>query len=69
MTMMATCVEGHEHDLGDVPTDQGLVHWECPNCQSREIVAGTEPEIVVIPDSPEGITQVTDGDTGTGTTQ
>ena len=39
-----TCVNGHEVDLGDVPTDQGLVKWECPECQAVGDVPGTEPQ-------------------------
>lgn len=66
--MIATCANGHEVDLGDVPLDQGPVWWECPDCQAKAPAPGTEAPIEAPePDLPEGSTHVTDGDLGTGT--
>lgn len=28
----ATCVLGHENDLGPIPPDAGVVRWECVEC-------------------------------------
>lgn len=62
---MATCENGHEHEL-DVRLDIGPVLWECPNCQARAVVPGTEPIDVAVPETIEGVHQVRDGDAGRG---
>lgn len=62
----ATCINGHESDLGDVPTDEGVIKWECPECQEVGDVPGTEPLPPQEPDAPADNT-VTSGDTATST--
>lgn len=65
--MIVTCALGHRHDIGVVPMDQGIVRWECPDCQSNEVIPGTFAQSVE-PDVPEGAEHVTDGDEGQGST-
>lgn len=55
-TMQATCANGHENNLGDLPLGEN-VRWECPTCQSVEVVTAAGPV-------PDDVRFVTDGDTG-----
>jgi hypothetical protein len=41
--------------------------WECPDCQERASVPGTEPAITTdVPRAPSGTKVVSDGDAGGG---
>lgn len=68
---MATveCPNGHSHELDDVPDGAGRVMWECPDCEVRSVVPGTEdnaPARTPVEDAPDGSRAVSDGDKGGG---
>lgn len=66
-SITATCDSGHEVDLGAVPTDEGRVLWECPECGSRQLVPGTEEnEPQPTPEDEDGTRSIRDGDSGGG---
>lgn len=57
--MKAICSQGHEADLGDIPLDEN-VRWECPTCQSVEVVRAPTT-------APDDVRYITEGDAGSAT--
>lgn len=66
-TISATCDNGHEVELDGVPINEGRVVWECPECEARQLVPGTEdnpPQPT--PPAEDGARSIRDGDVGGG---
>lgn len=54
--MQATCPQGHEADLGEIPLDQD-VRWQCPTCQAIDVIHAPVT-------APDDVRYLTEGDSG-----